>query len=342
MIDDLIKCLADGKFHSGEAIATDFGLTRAAVWKQVSKLKQMGITIDSVRGRGYRIRQSLDLLDLEKIKAAMNAVVNSVPVSTLIDAIEIHTVVDSSSLYLKQLLQYPERRDSPATQHYFRTDSAPGYVCLAEYQTAGRGRRGREWHAPFGSSLCFSLLWRFDVSPAMNGLSLALGVALIRALRDYGVKDVGLKWPNDLYWQQKKLGGILFEVFAEQGGDGYVIAGVGLNLSMDAIVAEKIDQPWTDLAQALSHKIICRNTLAAILLEHASLAMQEFSQHGFESFSDDWQKFDICNDLPVHLHIGEKIIQGVARGVDSQGQLLVDTAQGRKSYASGEVSLRIN
>jgi len=337
MIDDLIKRLADGKFHSGEAIAVDFGLTRAAVWKQVSKLKQMGVAIDSVRGRGYRIRQSLDLLNLEKIKAGMTD-----PALALIESIKIHTIVDSTSLYLKQLLQYPERRTDAAAEQYFRADSAPAFACLAEYQTAGRGRRGREWQAPFGASLCFSLLWRFDTSPvAMNGLSLALGVALIRALRDYGVEDVGLKWPNDIYWQQQKLGGILFEVFAEQGGDGYVIAGVGLNMRMNPDIALKIDQPWTDLVQALPHKSICRNALAATLLDYSSVAMQEFSRGGFDSFSEHWQQFDICCDQPVCLQMGDNKIQGVARGVDSQGQLILDTEHGRKLYASGEVSLRL-
>ncbi len=336
MLDDLIKRLADGKFHSGEAIAVDLGLTRAAVWKQVSKLKQMGLTVDSVRGRGYRIRQRLDLLNLEKIQTTMSGSAQS-----LIKSIKVHTIIDSSSDYLKQLLQYPERRMDLAAEQYFCDDSAPGYVCLAEYQTQGRGRRGRDWLAPFGSSLCFSLLWRFDLSSvAINGLSLALGVALIRALRDYGAKDVGLKWPNDIYWQQKKLGGILFEVFAEQGGDGYIIAGVGLNILMPAQMAQKIDQPWIDLTQVLLGKPICRNTLAAKLLEYSSLAMQEFSNGGFDSFSEHWQEFDICRNQSVSLQMGENKITGIARGVDSQGQLILDTAQGRKIYASGEVSLR--
>lgn len=338
MIQDLIKCLADGEFHSGEEIAIALGLTRAAVWKQVSKLKDMDIHIDSVRGRGYRIRKPLDLLDRHKITAVLDPSSQS-----LIESLEIHTIVNSTSQHLKQLLQYPERRTSAAADQYFRADSKSAFVCLAEYQSAGRGRRGREWHAPFASSLCFSILWRFESSPvAMNGLSLAMGVAMVRALRKDGFAEVGLKWPNDIYWQRQKLGGILFEVFGEQGGSGHVIVGIGLNLDMNKQTAEKIDQPWTDLVQVAPQNNICRNSLAASLIEQASLALQEFSELGFDSFAKPWSEYDICANQAVTLQIGDKKNQGIARGVDSQGQLILDTEQGKKIYASGEVSLRLD
>lgn len=217
-----------------------------------------------------------------------------------------------------------------------------GAVCLAERQTAGRGRQGRNWVTPFGAGLAFSLLWRFDVSPeALGGLSLVTGIAVARALRDSGVLEVGLKWPNDVWWRERKLGGILLE----SGGTAkefYVVAGIGLNVALPASDAAAIDQPWVDLREILGTVPVDRNRLAAMLIGEVVGAYSRFQDGGFADFAEEWMRFDQVRGRPVRLQLPDGTVAGIARGVDATGALLLETEDGRASaYLGGEVSLRV-
>jgi BirA family biotin operon repressor/biotin-[acetyl-CoA-carboxylase] ligase len=218
-----------------------------------------------------------------------------------------------------------------------------GAICLAEQQTAGRGRQGRVWLTPFGASLALSLLWRFNAPPeALSGLSLATGIAVARALRDSGVPEVGLKWPNDVWWRERKLGGILLE---SGGASGmfHVVAGIGLNVALSSQDAVQIDQPWVDLREILGPVPMARNRLTATLIGELIGTFVRFQECGFAGFAEEWACFDRVRDRPVRLLLPNGAVAGIARGVDTAGALLLETDNGRISpYLGGEIGLRVD
>lgn len=212
-----------------------------------------------------------------------------------------------------------------------------GTVCLAGRQLAGRGRRGRHWASPPGGNLYLSLLWRFSVGPSeLQGLSIATGIACAQVLRDLGAADIGLKWPNDLYWDGRKLGGILLEM--SSGNSNVVVAGIGINGVMPKPIEADIDQPWTDLAAALSQQVSPDNLAAALL--NVLLPLYAGFPQTAADLPQAWAAFDILADRTVELHAEHWQRRGIARGVDAHGALLLDTINGRERHVAGEVSLR--
>jgi BirA family biotin operon repressor/biotin-[acetyl-CoA-carboxylase] ligase len=216
-------------------------------------------------------------------------------------------------------------------------------VLLAEFQTAGRGRRGRSWIAPPGGAICLSLNWTFAQMPRDAGaLSLAIGVCVVRALRRHGVTDPQLKWPNDILIGGRKLGGILIELRAEASGPACAVVGIGLNVSLGAALLEEIAAlglPATDLVSA-GLATPSRNTLAASVIEHCIRGLQQFEQAGLQAFMDEWRGADALRDKAVTAFVTEEGIHGIARGIDLSGALLVETAQGLKKFHSGDVTVR--
>ena len=318
----LIRLLADGGFHSGEAIAAELGISRAGVWKAVARVReQLALAVESVRGRGYRLAAPLELLDAGGILEALSA-----EGQPTLARLEIHDQIDSTNARLMVEAQ---------------AGAPSATACLAERQTAGRGRRGRTWVSPFGSNLYLSLLWRYPLAPAaLGGVSLAAGVAVARVLRDSGVPELILKWPNDLLWQRRKLGGLLLEVGGEAQGPSFLVAGLGINLRMPKDQGPVIDQPWTDLAGILGDPLPGRNRLAARLIAALCSALECYGQHGLEPFLADWDTFDGLRGEPVRLLLGERAIEGTHVGIAPDGALRLATAEGVQSYHAGEVSLR--
>jgi BirA family biotin operon repressor/biotin-[acetyl-CoA-carboxylase] ligase len=314
----LLRRLADGEFHSGQALAEAFGVTRAAIWKQVQALNEVpGIDIQSVRGKGYRLQQTLQLLDHGRISARL-------PEGAL-----------------AQLELLPE---TVSTNDWLRDQATPevnsGRACLAEYQRGGRGRRGRRWVCAFGSNIYLSLAWRFDLAMAdLAGLSLAAGVGVARVLEAHGLKGHGLKWPNDIYLEGKKLGGILVEASGEMEGPALAIIGVGINLQLEKDVAAGIDQPWTDMASALDCPAD-RNLLCGDLLAELIVTCRQFQNLGLSHFLDEWKAYDIHLGQRVELHLGSQVIPGIYRGLDERGGLVLETSGEQRSWYAGEVSLR--
>jgi len=264
----------------------------------------------------------VDLLDRDCILAGLTEAAR-----TALHRLEVHPILDSTNRYLM----------SGAQAHW-----PSGVVCLAEQQTAGRGRQGRNWLTPFGASLAYSLLWRFTVHPAaLSGLSLATGIAVARTLRKVGAAEVGLKWPNDVWWRERKLGGILLES-GGASGDFYVVAGIGVNVSLPRQEAAIIDQPWVDLQEILVGESISRNSLAACLISELLETFLCFEQTGFADLAAEWARFDRVKGCRVCLHLPNATVTGVARGVDATGALLLETADGEiKPYIGGEISLRV-
>lgn len=320
MIDSaLLALLADGAFHSGQSLGVELGVSRTAVWKHVAMLRDSGIDVHSVPGKGYRLARRLDLLDAQQIRSMMTPVARrGMPV------IEVLGVVDSTN--------------EVAMARIRRGGWCPVAI-FAEQQTAGRGRRGRPWESPFGANIYLSVAWEFSGGLAtIDGLSLAVGVALCDAVEGIDVSGVGLKWPNDLVREKKKLGGILIEVSGEATGPCSVVIGVGINVGMAALRGVNIDQPWTDLGAA--GYTGSRNELAATVLDHLVRMLQEFSMSGFSAFAQRWRKFDVVLGRRVDVVVGESRISGVAAGIDEGGALLVDTDGGIRRFFGGEVSVR--
>ncbi len=318
----LINILSDGQFHSGGKLGIELGVSRTAIWKQVQSLQQLGLDCYSVSGKGYRLSAPLELLERDAVLAAM-----TMAAKPLVAEIELHQEIDSSNRYLMDKL-------SKGLEH--------GHACMAERQTAGRGRRGRPWVSPFARNIYMSFYWRFEMTPELlSGLGLAIGVGVIRALRRLDIDDASLKWPNDILWQGRKLAGILLEMRGESAGPYHVVIGVGLNVDMSrADSSTKIDQPWVDL-QHIAAAPISRNKIAGILLSELLLVAEQFQQSGLAPFLGEWIAADAYAGKSVVIQQGAETITGYARGVDCNGAVMLETDMGMRQFHSGEVSLRL-
>lgn len=319
---DVLAFLADGRFHSGAELGAHLGISRSAVWKHVQRIGRWGLEVHAVRGRGYRLSAPLDLLDPRAILAELPVVARE-----LLTSLEVHTELESTNRQLR-----PVPGSGPSS----------GRVCLAERQTGGRGRRGRPWVSPFAAHIYLSTSWRFGCSAAaLSGLSLAVGVATAQALATAGAAQVGLKWPNDLVWQSRKLGGILLELFGEASGPCDVVVGVGVNVAMPAPSASLVDQPWTDLRAILGDACPGRNRIAAVLIGELLQALTHYERFGLEPFLEGWRQRDIAAGKDVELQLAQQRISGTALGVDESGALLVRTGADTLRFASGEISMRL-
>jgi len=319
----LLKTLADGQFHSGEELGSLLGVSRTAVWKQLQKLQEVTeLPLESVKGRGYRLIGGIELLDLDAVRHSL-----SLAAASLLSVLNFLDEIDSTNRFALSEAQNGAGR---------------GYVVAAEQQSAGRGRRGRTWVSPYARNIYCSAIWEFDGgAAALEGLSLAVGVAVARALASVGVKDVGLKWPNDVVWAGRKLAGILLEMTGDAAGRCQVIVGIGINVSMaGAASATSIDQPWVDVQTAVGGTA-SRNQLLASLLSELLPALAEFEQFGFSRFHEVWSGLDCLAAKDVAVHLGESIVMGTAAGVNQTGALMVDTPMGRQIFHGGEVSLRL-
>lgn len=320
-VNSVLRILSDGRFHSGSALGEALSVSRAAVWKAVQKLQQeWQVKINAVPGRGYQLAAPLTLLDKNTILSAMAPQIKS-----RLQEIQVLWSVDSTNRYIL----------NQATNGV-----VPGLAVLAEHQSAGRGRRGRDWVSPFGRNLYLSLLWEFELDAAqLSGLSLAIAVAITRALTKLEINDVMLKWPNDLLWKERKLCGVLLEMKGEASGPWQVVIGIGLNVNMDSSTGEEIGQPWVDL-QSILGRNLDRNQLAALILSELLQAMDQFQQSGLTPFIAEWRARDVCCDQLVELHFPDRVQQGIARGIDNTGALLMESEGIVKPYHAGEVSLR--
>jgi len=317
----ILMVLADGQFHSGTELAEILNVSRSAICKQFKGLSEFGIQHSAVSGKGYRLDYALELLDATTITQLLSKNHQS-----LLSTLEIHDSLNSTNSYLVDYAQ----------QH-----AASGIVCFAEHQSAGKGRRGRTWVSPYGSNLYMSILWRFQQGgiAATAGLSLAIGIAVIRALKQHHIDDVSLKWPNDIYSQGKKLGGILIEVSGETDGPCSAVIGLGLNLFLPVSEAQTITQAWTDLTNVTGIVPVSRNQLAATLISHILTIVNGFETVGIQTYLDEWRSYDCLQGHLATLYIGQQKIDGLVEGIDDNGLLLIKRAEGTtQAFASGEVS----
>jgi BirA family biotin operon repressor/biotin-[acetyl-CoA-carboxylase] ligase len=321
----LLGLLADGSLHSGAALAVEMQVSRAAVWKMVGELRDLGVDVESLPRRGYRLPRGVELLDERRIRAAARQQGTPLPA-----ALEVLFETDSTNVYLNDAA--PPAPDQPR-------------VAFAELQRAGRGRRGRTWLAPFGSGLAFSVAWTFAETPAdFPALGLAVGVSVAEALQRLGFVEVRVKWPNDIVWRNRKLGGLLLQMRSEVGGGASIVAGLGLNIALPAAARSALEAPGmlraTDLCEIRPEGVPERNALAAALAAAMLAALAEFNDTGFAAFAARWTGLDALAGTRVRVSHGAESIEGQALGVEADGALRVAVADRIELFYSGDVSLR--
>jgi BirA family biotin operon repressor/biotin-[acetyl-CoA-carboxylase] ligase len=320
----ILQKLADGQFHSGEILAQHFKVTRTTIWSAIQHAQSLGIEVFSVRGRGYKLPATVDFLNKDDVLRAIG---------------------EERAWFNLTILD-----EVASTNTYLMQQSAKGAAhvsCVAAHlQTNGKGRRGRTWVSHLGASLTFSLLWRFQCgAAALSGLSLAVGVALIRAFNSMGIHGVQLKWPNDVLvfdelQQGKKLAGILIELQGDMDGPSAAVIGVGINLNLPEQILKNIDQPATDLAH-VSTKPIQQSELLGVLLKHLAEVLRQFETNGFTALREEWTRYHAYHLQAVRMLMPDsREVQGVVNSVAEDGILLVDTALGVQRFSAGEISLR--
>lgn len=318
---ELLHLLADGKVHSGQELASLLSVSRTAIWKQLAKLETLGLELVSQPGKGYCLIGGLDFLSDSDILRGLSS-----DVASSIDHLDVITITDSTNA------------------HLMRQSSVSGLlVCVAECQTAGRGRRGRQWVSPFASNIYLSLRFTTDTGVgAIEGLSLAVGVGVARALKNWGVDDVQLKWPNDVLWCGRKLGGILIEILGDPSGICQIIVGLGLNIKTEKSMAAAIDQPWVALDEIMFCRVN-RSQIVADLLNDMVPIINGYG-HGnnvFARYKSEWESLSAYQDQQVTISAGTSIVNGCLRGVNLSGALLLEVDTEIEVFHGGEVSLRV-
>lgn len=321
----LLALLADGELHSGAALAGKLAVSRTAVWKLVAELRRLGIGIESLERRGYRLARPVELLDAGRMGLVAHEAGASLP-----DGLEVLFEADSTNDYLYAAPMPPSGRPR---------------VAFAELQHAGRGRRGRSWVAPFGTGLTFSIAWTFAEFPAdLSALSLAMGVTVAESLREAGAAEAMLKWPNDVVWRQRKLGGLLIQLKSEAGGAACVVVGLGLNLALPAAIRGSLATPGAlpvaDLTEAIGNRLPGRNELAARLALAMLAGLDEFGRRGFLPFETRWRSLDSLAGTAVRVTQSGLVVDGIALGADRDGALRVDVGGRIERVLSGDVSVR--
>ena len=314
----LLRLLQDGRFHSGEALGAALGVSRSAVWKQLQALEaELSLPLHKVRGRGYQLATPLQLLDADWLNAQTSAPQWRACVLSS---------VDSTNAEALRLL--PEAQSLP-------------YYVLAERQTSGRGRRGRNWVSPFGENLYYSLVVRVEGGMRqLEGMSLAVGLALLQVIRGFGVAEAGLKWPNDVLVGERKLAGILLELSGDPADVCNVVIGIGLNVNMLAAEPGAIGQPWTSMRAELD-RLLDRNELVAELNRQLSRYLDIQLREGFAALRDEWQACHLWQGKSVALTAGGEPIEGEVLGVDHSGAIRLRINELERSFSGGELSLRL-
>lgn len=307
----ILALLSSGQFVSGEQLATELGISRAAVNKHIDALETYGVAIYSVKGRGYKLANPISLIDASRLVKS----------------------IDNRCFYFDEIVS----TNGFMLSH--TTELKNGDVCVAEYQSAGRGRRGRTWVSPYGHHLYFSLFWTFPQGMAQAmGLSLVVACTLVEVLKSFGVENIGVKWPNDIYLDNKKLAGILIEMSGQADSQCQLIIGVGVNMAMSDEQGKGIDQPWSDLSELVD--MPDKTALVIELQKQLKRDIQLFEREGLAEFKARWQAADLFYGREIRLLMGEKSVEGICRGVDEQGAVLLETADGVQAFIGGEISLR--
>ena len=304
------------------------GLTRARVSQVLKEAEAAGLALERMKGRGYRLLEAPDFLDAKRVRSQLGVLAEARAMALPL-VIEVVDQIESTS---SELMRRTQRRDVHRV------------ALAAEWQTAGRGRRGRTWTAIAGGSLTFSLGWKFEQGAGfLAGLSLAVGVAVVRALEAEGFRDIALKWPNDLIHRHLKVGGILIELNGDALGPTTTVIGVGLNVRLPPVARKDITVPVTDLASIAGRKAppIDRNRLLARLLAELAAVLDVYAKEGFAPFVAEWQHRHAYQGKSVKLLLPDgATVTGKVAGVDASGALVLADGPRRARFLSGEITMR--
>lgn len=312
----LISILSDAQIHSGQQLGDTLGMTRAGINKHIKTVRSWGLEVQTVTGKGYKLPYPINLLNGEFIKKHIKG-----------SDIILEPVIDSTNQYMLERIP----------------NLSSGDTCIAEYQSAGRGRRGRQWVSPFGCNLYLSMYWKLDQGPAAAiGLSLVVGIILAETLNKLSEGKIKVKWPNDLYLNDKKLAGILVELTGKTGDAAHIIIGAGINIGMgkkNINIDNTINQEWASLEDEVEN--IERNMLSVDIINGLKEALALFEKEGLSPFIKRWFELDNFLGRKVKLLIGDNIISGIEKGINQQGALLLQQDNGDIiPYIGGEISLR--
>lgn len=320
----ILRMLSDGNYHSGTALGQALKVSRSSISNALRDLESYSLTIHKISGRGYRWLNPVQWLDSKQIQQHLAEYADSIQIE-IVEAVE-----STNSLLLHRAA------DQGASANRIKQ------VLVAELQTQGRGRRGRVWSSGLGDSLTFSVLWPSQCPVnTLSGLSLAAGVAIVRALASLGIHDIALKWPNDVLSDfHAKLAGVLIELHGDMLSLGTVVIGIGLNLRLSGVTKARIDQKVTDIA-SVTGQMPDRNQLLAVLLKELIGVLDTFERQGFEPFMEEWTRYHAYQNKMVEISFADDSVRsGRVIGVAPDGALLVDTSTGVVQLRSGEVSLR--
>lgn len=322
-MNNLLQMLMDGRFHSGQELGQHLGISRSSVWKKLHQLeKDFGIEIHKVPGKGYRLAESLSLLDTQTLQDCAQSLGWN---------LQVHEQIDSTNAEcLRQAQQHPKRP----------------LVITAEFQTAGRGRRGRQWVSPvIGQNVFFSLLLELQESPqVLSGLSLVVGLAVLETLKGQGVQGLGLKWPNDIYANKRKIAGVLLELTGNPVDVCHLVIGIGINVNMrceSSSAQELINQPWTSMRTELDGQLVDRTALSGSLMQHLNTYLQQHLSQGFKSLRPQWESWHLWQGQECILSSGTQEVIGQVLGVDDDGSLRMRVNGEDQSFCAGELSLRL-
>ncbi len=319
VVRNLLVLLTCHEYCSGEWLGQQLGVSRAAIWKQIQSLSQLGIEVSSVKGRGYRLYAPVALFDESRIKNVFEKDTDK----------NVHLITCLSTDSTNDLVK------KKVSDHHKYT------LCVADHQVMGRGRRGRVWKSPLGTNCYYSLSWKSNKGfSALEGLSLVVGLALIDTLKNEKMNGLQLKWPNDVLWYKKKLSGILLELDGDANGECRIIIGIGINLHLSEQVRKTINQQVADLHE-ITGKTQDKNKLVALLTNRLINYLSVFEQQGFSPFKDRWNHYDAFINKPVIFSSGDDRCTGIDLGVNDRGTLLIKTDQGVEMHSGGEISLRL-
>lgn len=315
-VKKIVHVLCDGQFHSGLRMGQDLGMSRTAIWKAMGQLQEYGVAIESQKQKGYRLNETLVLLDHDIIFEKLNDSVRN-------------------NIDFQLFSSLPSTNDFPGIENH----AAKIKVCVSEQQTQGRGRMGRVWQSPFGRNVYLSVQFQFDMDVSeMGGFSLAVATTLVKAFSAIGIEGVQVKWPNDILYEGKKVAGVLIEVKAESNGVTLVNIGMGINVNTPELNESAINQPWTSLSE-IKGQYIDRNTLVAELLNGLYQDANIFTVKGLSAFQDDWSAHDFLKDKTITVTQAGNEYTGVANGIDQAGHLLLNINGTLKSFSSGDTSV---
>jgi BirA family transcriptional regulator, biotin operon repressor / biotin---[acetyl-CoA-carboxylase] ligase len=319
----VLRLLSDGEFHSIEQLAWSFKVYPSRISHVLQDIEGIGVVIQKTHDHRYRWQNPINWIDANKILGYLHKVKLNFYFVVL-------NSVDSTNRFL---LDQTFSNNMPL-------HNIP--VVTTELQTQGRGRLGRPWYSGLGDSLTFSLLWRFDCSARrLSGLSLVIGVAIIRALKHLGIEKLALKWPNDVLFGFRKLAGILIELNNDKRTGSAVVIGIGLNVHLSPLIKENIDQPFVDLF-AMTGKALNRNLLLAALLTELATVLKDFNHFGFDFFRNEWISYHAYEGKFISLTLPDgSTKKGIVDGVECDGSIRLKVASGKTcSFNSGELTLR--